>query len=239
MQVVDGDHLDAILLFQAAGFGPEFHDVEARGFIDEDFGFLEFATGFGESFFLGVGEEAAGEVAEGEHGAGDEEATNEHCGAHFQGEDGAGGVEIDGDVLDDVHGERGFPHGRASGDDEHFTALQAGADFVELGVAGGEAAELTGVLQHVFDGVDGIVYVVLHVAEAFFGAAVFTDGEDALFGDVDDGVDVLVEFFTPEFVGGVDVDGAGVDEVPEDGLLFEDVPVVGVVGRDGDVDEEV
>jgi hypothetical protein len=142
-------------------------------------------------------------------------------------------------VLDDVHGERGFPHRRAGGDDEHFTALQAAAHAVELAVAGGQAAELAGVLQHVLDAVDGIHDVRLSVLDALFGAHVFAHGEHALLGMVDDGVDVVVQLLFAVLVGVVDVQRTGMDQFTENVLLHHDLFIEREVRRDRDEGEKL
>jgi hypothetical protein len=40
-------------------------------------------------------------------------------------------AQIDADVLDDVHHERGLAHRRAGGDDEHFPGFEAAAHAVQ------------------------------------------------------------------------------------------------------------
>ena len=109
-------------------------------------------------------------------------------------------------MLDDVHGERGFTHGGTCGDDEHFTALKAGAHGVEFGVAGGQTAQLAGMLQHVLDAVDGIHDMGGERLDALFGTDGFTHGEYALLGMVDEGVDVLIHLLFAMLIGVMDVE---------------------------------
>ena len=52
-----------------------------------------------------------------------------------------GFLQIDRDVLGDVHRQRGLAHGRPRRDDDHFRAVQAVGHLVEIGEAGGEAGD--------------------------------------------------------------------------------------------------
>ena len=61
---------------------------------------------------------------------------------HFEREDADHLVVEDGGVFGDVHGERGFAHRGARGDDDEVGGLEAGGHLVELGVMGGEAGDL-------------------------------------------------------------------------------------------------
>src|SRR6185436_671920 len=89
---------------------------------------------------------AAGEVGgagtvRGDVGLGGEELQAELVGAHLQGEDADGLVQLDRDVAGDVEGERGLAHSRPASDDVEASAQEAGAKAVPLGIAGGEAAQ--------------------------------------------------------------------------------------------------
>ena len=65
-----------------------------------------------------------------------QEALHELLRAHFQREDGDRPLVVYRHVLGDVHGERGFAHGRTRGDDDHFGLVQAVGHFIELRQAG-------------------------------------------------------------------------------------------------------
>lgn len=225
LEIIDGDELDVELLFESAGLGAELHDVEAGGFIDVEFGLLELAAGGGHGAHLFAVEHAAFEFAHVDAGTGGDESLHEDGGAHLQAEEGNGAVFVDGGVFDDVHRERGFPHGRTGGDDEHLPALQAGAEVVEFGVAGRESAQHSGVAQQLLNGMHG--FVDMHV-EGFDGVArlgVFADGEDARLYLVEEIGNVFLVF-----VGGLDAVGAGRDDAAQQVLVMQDTLVVGVVG---------
>ena len=131
--------------------------------------------------------------------------------AHFQREDGAGQAGVGGDVLDDVHGEGGFAHGGAGGDDDHLAVLQAVEHVVEFEEAGLQAAAVL-----VLDGLEDLVQHGLHrrhgLADFFLG-----DVEDAFFGVVEHDVGLLVRG-----VGVAENFVAGGDELPEHDLFADD-----------------
>ena len=156
-----------------------------------------------------------------------EHALGELLLAHFKGEDGAGKSLVGGDVLDEVHGEGGFAHGRAGGDDDHFAALQAIEHVVEL-----VEAALQAVLAAVFDHLENFVQDLFHGLDGVTDFLV-RDFEDFLFGTIEELVGLLV--------GGVGLAEdvvAGGDELAKQGLFANDLGVVGTVGGGGDAVED-
>ena len=77
-------------------------------------------------------------------------------------EDGDRLLVLDGDVLGDVHRQRGLAHAGPGGDDEHLGAVQAVGHFVEFGETGGQAGDGAAALVEFLDGLDGLHDLVLH-----------------------------------------------------------------------------
>ena len=120
---------------------------------------------------------AARELAHGELRAGENEALHELEGAHFAGKHHARLAQIDADVLDDVHHERGLAHRWTGGDDEHFTRFQAAAHAVEFLESGGDplralfpGEQRLELLQHLLDG--------LFDRGSLVGLRTLADGQD-------------------------------------------------------------
>ena len=65
-------------------------------------------------------------------------------------------------MLGDVHGKRGFAHGRAGGDDEHFPRVQAAGHVVEHMKPGGQSSDATLVGDELLDAGDRVVHHFLH-----------------------------------------------------------------------------
>ncbi len=178
-------------------------------------------------------EEAVADALEIDPGARAEEPLDELLGAHFEAEDGDRLLLLDGDVLGDVHGERGLAHAGARGDDEHLRAVQPVGHLVELAVPGGEAGDGASALVEFLDGLDGFHDLLLH-----------REGADleALAGDL---VDLLLDLVEERgdvvllIVGAGGVLRAGGDDAAQRPFLLENLDVIGRVGRRGDEGEQL
>ena len=164
--------------------------------------------------------------------AGAEQALKERFARHFEREDADGFSVIDGGVLGDVHGERGFAHGRARGKNDEIGLLKAAGHFVEIGVMGFEAGDALAALEKRVDGAEGVADDILNALEAF-ADTLLGEGEDGGFGVVED------------LVGGLGLlaglgDGVigNADEAAQDRLVADDVNVMLDGGPVGDAIEE-
>ncbi len=81
---------------------------------------------------------------------------------------------VDGRVLRDVDGQRGFAHRGAGGDDDQLALLQAAGHAVEFGEVSGQAGDLAALLVEIVDGAEGILDDLVErletVAEAPLGS---------------------------------------------------------------------
>ena len=155
---------------------------------------------------------------------------------HFQREDADYFAVEDGSVLGDVHGQRGFAHRGARGDDDQIAGLEAAGHLVELGVVGGESGDLLAAGVEFVERAEGVLDDRRNVGEAL-AETVLGELEDALLGAVDD-------LFG--FVGVVDGFGDGqlrdVDEAAQQRFVTNDADVVldaGPVGNAVDERREV
>lgn len=236
LKVIDHDHANAVLLLEAAGFGLEFVDGEAGGVVDPDGGLGELPGDLHELGEIGLGEEAAAQFLHLHLGAGTEESLYERLGGHLKAEDsdGNGIVFPDRDVLDDVHRERGFPHGGARRDDDHFPAVEAVRHLVEVVELGHDAAGVPVGVIHVVDGLDDLEDVDPHFLDPFFLSGLVADTEDFFLN----GIKEVGRALGP-VVGLGDALGAILNDTPKNKLLFEELGVVVEERGGGDVVEEV
>ena len=229
LEVINDDEFYAVLLIHTAGFGAELKNGEASGVVDIERSIGHFAGGAGELREIALCEKTVTDVAHVHAGAGTEHTQDEGFRGHFQGEDADGLFFLENDVLDDIHDERGFTHGRAGRDDDHFAAMQAAGHFVEVEEAGADASDHALALMIILDGVDGAMDQVLHLHRGGLDT-VLADLEDVAFDFVDQAVD-----FAFVFVNAADHAGAGLDHLPQDMFFADDFDVVIEVrgGRNG------
>ena len=217
LKVIDRDHADAFVSMFTTGFGPEVVDGNACGVVDEEFRGRNLTGGFLDAFEVGfVGRVALHEFGELKARAGEDEALHNLHRGHFAREDHGGLAGGDGDVFDNVHHERGLTHRRTGCDDEHIGCLESVGHLIEVRIAGGEAgdAAVAGeeLLEILHDLDDGFFHADFDVG---FGS--FANLEDLLLNFIEEVDDVL-----GVIVCGGDRLGAGLDDVAENKLLFND-----------------
>ena len=112
--------------------------------------------------------------------------------------------------------KRRLPHGGTRGHDDEVALLQAARLLVEVHEAGGQAGDQLLALRELVDGAEALLDDLADADEAL---------ADAVLGDVEDRLLRAVEEeggLVLRLVGLLRDAGAGVDQVPEDGLLLDD-----------------
>src|SRR5262249_36774200 len=136
LHVVDHDALYVVLPFKPAGLGAEVHHGQAGRVVDPHRGLGQLADHVGQVGVLLRLQPPFAELVGVDLPAAAEHTLGELLLAHFQAEHSARQPVVGRDVFHDVHGEGGFTHRRAGGDDDHFAVLQAVHHVVELKKAG-------------------------------------------------------------------------------------------------------
>ena len=128
--------------------------------------------------------------------------------------------------------ERRFPHGGARGHDDEVALLQAARLLVEVDEAGGQPGDQLLALGELVDGAEALLDDLPDADEAL-PDAVLGDVEDRLLRAVEDESGLVLRL-----VGVLGDAVAGVDQVPEDGLLLDDpAPLLDVRDARHPVDE--
>ena len=167
LDVVDHDHVEALLPLQPARAGGELRDRQAAGFVDVERQRLQLDRVVADLLEIGLADAAAADHAGRDAGLLGENTRGELFGGHFAGEE-ADDAAVDGlhravglhfgavrlgDVVGDVGGERGLAHAGAAGDDDQVGRLQAAHLGVEIAQARGDARQaavaLEGLGRHV------------------------------------------------------------------------------------------
>ena len=188
-------------------------------------GLHQFVQGVVELAPLLLVEIAVAELLAIDAGGGAEHAGEQRLLGHFQREDGDGLLELQGNMLGDVQGERGFAHGGPRGDDAKIAAVHAAGHFVELGEAGADALDA---LAGVEEGADAALIALEDLAwveEAGLDLRI-AEFEEGLFGAGED----FAGLFLAE-QGAVHHVLRGEDDAPQDGLVFDDADVAVEVGN--------
>ena len=161
-------------------------------------------------------------------GTGKEEAFRDLDGGHFTGEEQGGLFLVEGDVLNDVEQEGGFPHGGTRRNDEHVPGLEAVAFFVQLLESRGQPLDLSLAGDEFFKVGDGLLEDACQALFVLGAVVAFPYLEDVCFHGVQKLRDVvgIIEGLRGGLVGNVN-DGA------QDEFVLQDVEVVLKVGSRG------
>ncbi len=76
--------------------------------------------------------------------------------AHFEAEDGDGGLVVDGRILRNVDGEGGFTHRGPGGKNNQLALLKAARHAVQIGEVGGQTGDLAALLIQLVNGAEGV-----------------------------------------------------------------------------------
>ncbi len=126
----------AFLLLEAAGLGAHLGHRDAGRVVDEEARLHEAFHGVGELLHVFLAEEAGAQLVRVDLGVRGEHAHEQRFLRHFQREDADHFAVEDGGVLGDVHGQRGFAHRGARGDDDEIAGLEAAGHLVEHACSG-------------------------------------------------------------------------------------------------------
>ena len=122
--------------------GAHFHGAERGRFVDVDLRVLHQLHRMGHARPV-LGDQLAGTHAVLVQQADRTQHTHGQLHrAHFHGEHRHGQALLDGDVLADVHRERGLAHRGTTRDDDQVAALHAGRHLVQIGEARGHAGHV-------------------------------------------------------------------------------------------------
>src|SRR5215210_2773055 len=139
-----------MLGLEPPGAGLQIAEDQAGGVVEVEACAGDAPDGGVEVLPVAAGEVGGAGAVGGDVGFGGEELQAQLVGAHLQGEDADGLVQLDGDVAGDVEGEGGLAHSGPSGEDVEASAQEAGAKAVPIGIAGREPYQ--GLGMAVFDG---------------------------------------------------------------------------------------
>ena len=135
-------------------------------------------------------------------------------------------------MFGNVHGQRGFTHGRAAGKNHQIAGMQPGGDGIKIAEAGGKPGNAALVGAQQLDALLDARHDRLHVEVAGAGVlGAVANGEDLLLGKVDQ-LAGLAAFGAKREIGNL---AAGCDQAAQHGPLAHDVGVGHHVGRAGRV----
>ena len=72
-------------------------------------------------------------------------------------------------MLHDVHCQRGFPHRRPRGNDNHFRLVQSVGHFIKINEAGGQAGQTAAAFVKILNARDRLTDQFLHRGSGFPG----------------------------------------------------------------------
>ena len=107
-------------LVKPPGLGSKFSDREAGSVVDVDGSIGNLAGDVRQVNESVVLNKTVIQVGHGNVGPRAEQSLHQLFRAHFKAENGAWNPLIDSHVFDNVHDQRGFAHGRAGRDNDHF-----------------------------------------------------------------------------------------------------------------------
>src|SRR5665213_3784851 len=199
LDVIDHDHIEALLPLQPARARGQLRDRQAAGFIDIERQRLQLDRIIADFLEVGFGNAAAADHARGDAGLLGENTRGELLGGHFAGEEadyaavdglhGTVGLDLGamglGHVVGDIGGKRRLAHAGTAGDDDQVGGLQAAHLDVEIAQAGGDTRQLAVTLVGVGRHVDGNRQRLRKTLEPAIVSAGFRQFVELAFGVLD------------------------------------------------------
>ena len=223
MQVVHDHQVQALIVFQAAGLGAHLHHGGRGGIVNPHRGLGQLVQAVGHALAVLAVQMAGAEFVRVDIGVGGEQAHQQRFLGHFQAEDGHA-MSGHGHALGDVQRQRGFAHGGPRRQDNQLGGLEAGGHVVKRVIAGGQAGDGAAFGDQAVQPLVVFLHQLLDGDEAL-ADAVFSQAEDFGFRRVEHFVRVQLRFERALLDG-----MRGLDEVAQDGFLFDDARVVADVG---------
>ena len=124
--------MHVLLRFEPACFGAQLKNREAGTIVDEYFCFGQFGSRGGQAREVAFAQKSIAHLLQIYAGTRAKKTLNKLLAAHFQAEDAHGKFFVYGDMLGDVHGERGLAHARTRRDNDHFRRVHPARHAVKL-----------------------------------------------------------------------------------------------------------
>src|SRR5262245_59120124 len=219
LEVVDHDHVEAVLRLPAPRLRPCLEHGERGGVVDEDGRLGEPACRVGQARPVARVEIAGAHLVGVDPALRAQEALHELLLGHLEAQHEHPLVIAHAGVLGDVHGKGRLPHGGPARDDDEIARLEARGQLIELAEAGGESGDVLLLIVELLDLLEGALEDGAHGERRALHAPL---------GDLEDEplrvVQHLLDVVAP-FVALADDLGGDADEVPQHGLLADDAPV--------------
>src|SRR5215472_9413298 len=185
LQVIDDQQVKSVLIFEAARLRTHFNDRYTRRVIDVEARLHQALGRTGQLVFVFAGDEAGAEAVRVYPRVRRQHTHQKRFFRHFERKYADYLVAQYRSVLGNVHGQRCLTHGRAGSNDDKVRRLQAAGHLVQQGVVGGKPSNFLSASIEFVERAEGITDDRRNVGEAF-AQSVLGEGEDLLFGKVDD-----------------------------------------------------